>query len=147
MAFYSEKLNGPKAKYSTYNAEFFAIVQVLRHWKHYLVHWEFILFSNHEAVKYINGQHKLSHRHAKWVAFLQEFTFTLRHKVGALNKVADALSRKAQLLGIMKTQVVGFDTLKELYATDPQFSSILQKVLSGSHDDFSITNGFLFWGV
>ena len=70
MAFYSEKLNGPKAKYSTYDAEFLVIVQVLRHWKHYLVHREFILSSDHEALKYINGQHKLSNRHAKWVAFL-----------------------------------------------------------------------------
>ena len=77
MAFYSEKLNGPKVKYSTYDVEFFAIVQALRHWKHYLVYQEFILFSDHEAFKYINGQHKLSHRHAKWVAFLQEFTFIL----------------------------------------------------------------------
>ena len=31
IAIYSEKLNGPKVRYSTYDAEFFAIVQALRH--------------------------------------------------------------------------------------------------------------------
>ena len=71
----------------------------------------------------------------------------LRHKVGVLNKVADALSRKAQLLSIMKIQVIGFESFKDLYVTDSQFGPILQEVLDGPHDDYSITDGFLFRGV
>ncbi|KAE8672984.1 hypothetical protein F3Y22_tig00111832pilonHSYRG00073 [Hibiscus syriacus] len=38
--------------------------QSLKHWRHYLIQKEFILFTDHEALKYINGQHKLSRRHA-----------------------------------------------------------------------------------
>nr|GEY27436.1 transposon Ty3-I Gag-Pol polyprotein [Tanacetum cinerariifolium] len=52
------------------------------------------------ALKYIQGQHKLQPRHAKWVEFLQAFTFTIKHKSGKLNKGADALSRH---LGLEKT--------------------------------------------
>ncbi|XP_062145847.1 uncharacterized protein LOC133853838 [Alnus glutinosa] len=66
IAFFSEKLSGSKKNYSTYDLEFYAIVQSLKHWRHYLVHKEFILITDHEALKYINGQHKLSRRHAKW---------------------------------------------------------------------------------
>jgi hypothetical protein len=71
ITFYSEKLNGSRIKYSTYEKEFYAIIHTLRHWRHYLIQREFILFSDDEAMKVINGQHKLIPRHAKWVSFLQ----------------------------------------------------------------------------
>ncbi|KAE8695306.1 hypothetical protein F3Y22_tig00110721pilonHSYRG00071 [Hibiscus syriacus] len=87
----------------------------LKHWRHYLVQKEFILFTDHEALKYINGQHKLSRRHAKWVAYLQEFTFTLRHQAGSLNRVADALSRRTLLLTTMSTKVAAFETFTDIY--------------------------------
>jgi len=70
IAFFSEKLSGSKKNYSTYDLEFYAIDCSLKHWRHYLVQWKFILLTDHEALKYINGQHKLSRRHAKWVAYL-----------------------------------------------------------------------------
>ena len=67
IAYFSEKLNETKRKYSTYDKEFYAIVRALEHWRHYLVGGEFILHSNHEALMFIQGQHKLNLRHAKWV--------------------------------------------------------------------------------
>ncbi|KAI4380164.1 hypothetical protein MLD38_006385 [Melastoma candidum] len=73
IAYFSEKLNGAKLNYSTYDKEFLAIVRVLETWSHYLLLREFVLHTDHEALKYINGQHKLSRRHAKWVEFLQAF--------------------------------------------------------------------------
>ncbi|XP_042954672.1 uncharacterized protein LOC122291092 [Carya illinoinensis] len=105
--------------------------QSLKHWRHYLVQKEFILFIDHEALKYINGQHKLSRRHAKWVAYLQEFTFTLRHQTGSLNRVADALSRRTLLLTTMSTKVAGFETFTDMYAADPSFGRIFQEWSKG----------------
>jgi hypothetical protein len=81
IAFFNEKLSRSKKNYST----FYAIVQSLKHWHHYLVQKEFILIIDHEALKYINSQQKISRRHAKWVAYLQEFTFSLQHQSGSLN--------------------------------------------------------------
>jgi len=61
LAFFSEKLCDSRRKYSTYNKEFYAIVRCLGHWSHDLIASEFILHSDHEALKYIQGQHKLIH--------------------------------------------------------------------------------------
>ena len=55
MAFFNEKLNDAKRKYSTYDKEFHAIMRALEHWRHYLVGGEFILRSDHETLKFIQG--------------------------------------------------------------------------------------------
>ncbi|XP_077249180.1 uncharacterized protein LOC143888627 [Tasmannia lanceolata] len=60
IAFFSEKLNEAKKKYSTYDVEFYAIVQALRHWRSYLVQREFVLNSDHGALKHINNQGSLN---------------------------------------------------------------------------------------
>jgi len=65
VGFFSQKLNNAKRKYSTYDKEFYAIVRALQHWQHYLVGGEFILYSDDEAAKFIQGQHKLNTRHIK----------------------------------------------------------------------------------
>ena len=124
IAFFSEKLSGAKKNYSTYDLEFYVIVQSLKHWRHYLIQRDFILLTDHEALKYINGQHKLSRRHAKWVACLQEYSFSLRHQAGSLNRVADALSRRSVFLTTMRARVEGFDTFSDLYAQDLSFGKI-----------------------
>ena len=144
IAFFSEKLSRSKKNYSTYDLEFYAIVQTLKHWRHYLVHKEFILLTDHEALKYINGQHKLGKRHAKWVAYLQEFIFALRHISGSLNHVADALSRQTLFLTTVSTQIMAFEIFLDMYAANPTFGKIFQEVKDGLHHDFILHNGYLF---
>ena len=53
VAYFREKLNDAKQKYSTYNKEFYPVIQALRYWRHYLLPQDFVLFSDHEALKYI----------------------------------------------------------------------------------------------
>ena len=37
IAYFSENLNDAKKKYSVYDQEFYAIVQALKKWRHYLL--------------------------------------------------------------------------------------------------------------
>jgi len=111
-AFFSAKPNNAKRKYSTYDKEFYAIVRALEHWRHYLVGGEFIQHLDHEALKFIQGQHKLNPRHAKWVEYLQGFYFAIHHKSGQMNKGADALSRRYLLLSTLEIKVLGFKCIK-----------------------------------
>ena len=54
ISHFSEKLSGDRVWYSTYDIKLYAIVQTLRHWWHYLLQREFILYYDHEALKYIS---------------------------------------------------------------------------------------------
>ncbi|KAM1151902.1 hypothetical protein ACFX19_035174 [Malus domestica] len=102
------------------------------------------MFADHESLKHINSQEKLSARHAKWAVYLQEFTFVLKHKVDVQNQVANALCRRKYLLGSMRIQVLGFDSLKDLLKTDPFFSTIVEDVEDGTRTDHVLHERFLF---
>lgn len=146
VAFFSEKLSGARSRYSTYDVEFYAIIQSIRHWRHYLVYRDFVLFTDHDALKHLDCQVKVSARHANWIAYLQQFTFTIKHKSGKLNRVVDALSCRHSLLTTMHTTVVGFASFSELYEFDPYFGKVLEEVKAETRRDFSLVDGFLFRG-
>ena len=82
---------------------------------------EFVLFSENYALPYNMQQHKLNHKHAKWVEFLQSFTFVLKHISGQTNKVVVALSRRSLIMQESQVQVLGFYYLKDLYKVDIDF--------------------------
>ncbi|KAG7532368.1 Zinc finger CCHC-type [Arabidopsis thaliana x Arabidopsis arenosa] len=147
VAFFSEKIAGSRGRYSTYDVELYAVVQAIKHWRHYLFQREFVLYTDHDALKHIGSQDKVSARHASWFAYLQQFTFVIKHKAGTLNKVADALSRHQLVLTTLHVSVPGFDVLPELYPTDSFFAKIWAAALEGMEDSYFILEGFLFHGV
>ncbi|KAH9725143.1 Endonuclease [Citrus sinensis] len=109
-----------------------------------IAYLNFVLYTDHAALKYLNSQDKLSHRHATWTAFLQQFTFVVKHTSGESNQAADALSRQTSLLTQIHNQVLRFDTFRELYASDSYFAPILEDVVAGFRSDYHLHDEFLF---
>nr|GEZ39012.1 hypothetical protein [Tanacetum cinerariifolium] len=59
------------------------------------------------------------------------------------NKVADALSRKTTLLVSIINEVVGFDSIKDLYASDEYFRNIRMELETKQYrSEFILPNGF-----
>lgn len=127
--------------------KFYAIVQAVKHWRHYLFHKDFVLYTDHDALKHLSSQGKVSSRHASWIAYLQQFTFVIKHTSGASDRVADALSRRHSLLAVIHSSVQGFDTFVDLYATDPFFGPIFEAASEGRSADYTTHEGFLFRGT
>ena len=147
ITFFSEKLNDTRRRYSVYDIDY-ALIQTLKHWRPYLIHREFILYTDHDYLKHLNSQSKLNARHACWMDYLQQFEFVIRHKSGAENKVADALSRRPHLLHVFSTNVVGFDNIKTEYANDEDFNNIWSDLSTHqytSSNDYMLHDGFLFY--
>ena len=126
VSYFSEKLSEAKIRYSNYDRELYAVVQSLKFWRHYLLHTDFTLYSDHEALRFLHSQKKLSARHARWIETLQEFTFSLRHRPGRDNKVADALSRRQHTVHISQVAITGFDRLPLIYKECPDFREAWQ---------------------
>lgn len=70
MDYFCEKLNESRQKYTSYGKEFYVVVQALKHWRHYLLGNEFVLFFNNSTLQFVMQQDKLNHKHAKWVEYL-----------------------------------------------------------------------------
>ncbi|KAK0608268.1 hypothetical protein LWI29_028119 [Acer saccharum] len=71
---------------------------------------------------------------------------SVMHKSGASNRVADALSRRSNLLSKMTVSVPGFETFRELLQADPYFGPIMTNLGSFENRDFLLVDGFLFRG-
>ena len=54
----------------------------------------FELRTDHNGLKYLFGQPTLNARQSRWLEFLSESDFDIKHIKGKENKVADALSRR-----------------------------------------------------
>ncbi|KAF7801795.1 uncharacterized protein G2W53_040906 [Senna tora] len=121
IAFFSEKLNEAKKKYSIYDKEFYTLARTLKHWKFYLLPQEFVLYFDHQALKFLQSQRHLNSRHAEWVEFLQEFTFLVKHHFGVENKAVAALSRMITVLNSMSVNIVEFDRDKTIATIEDRF--------------------------
>jgi hypothetical protein len=122
IAYFSEKLGGAQLNYSVYDKDLYALVRVVETWQHYLWPKEFVIHSDHEALKYLKGQAKLNRHHAKWVELIETFSYVVTYKKGKDNIVADALSQKHTLLNQLEVKVLGLKSIKELYTSDHEFS-------------------------
>jgi hypothetical protein len=144
IAYFSEKLNGAALNYPTYDKELYALVRTLETWQHYLWPKEFVIHSNHESLKHLKGQRKLSRRHAKWVEFIETFPYVIKYKQGKGNIMANALSHRYVLLSTLDARFLGFEHIKELYKDDSDFANVYNTCETSAFGKFYRLNGYLF---
>ena len=92
LAFASQSLSARECNYSTTEKEACAIAYALRHFRVYLLGRQFKLVTYHQALTWLHSM-KPKGRLARWFMELQEFQFSIEHRLGRRHANADALSR------------------------------------------------------
>ncbi|GBG66832.1 hypothetical protein CBR_g70710 [Chara braunii] len=150
VEFTSARMPSEKVATSTYERELYPLRQALDHSKHYLLGRHFKLYSDHETLRWLKTQAKMTPKLTRWAAEIDQFDFELKPVKGKYNVVADALSRRAGYFGaIVHYLDIGRDLqqkVKEAYAQDPIYSDLLKRVeeFPESERDYRTTDGLLF---
>jgi hypothetical protein len=80
--------------YATHDLELDAIVL----WRNYLMGKIFELRTDHSGMKYLFEHPTSNAKKTRWLEFLSEYDFDIKHIKGKYNKVVDALSRRVHLM-------------------------------------------------
>ena len=82
ICYESRKLKEHENNYATQDLELAAIVHALKMWRHYLMGRIFELRIDHCGLKYLFDHPTLNARQARWLDFLCEFDFEIKHIKG-----------------------------------------------------------------
>ena len=91
ICYESWKLKEHEHNYPTHDLELATIINAFNMWRHYLMGKKFLLKTDNMSLKYSFEQPDLNERKARWLAFLSEYHFELKHIKGKENKIAHAL--------------------------------------------------------
>ena len=97
VAFLSKLLKETERNYEIHNKEMLDIIRGLEAWRHLLegAQVKFEIWMDYKNLEYFMKVQKLNRRQARWVLYLSQFDFTLKHVAGSKMGKADRLSRRA----------------------------------------------------
>jgi hypothetical protein len=117
VCYESQKLKEHERNYASHDLELEAIVHALKMWRHYLVGKKFELRTYHCGLKHFFGQPTLNARQTRWLEFLSEYEFEIKHIKGKENQVADALSNRVHEVHIATISMYMIDLKDKVIAT------------------------------
>jgi hypothetical protein len=82
IGYESKKLKEHERNYATHDLEIDSIVHALNMWRHYLMGKRFELRTNHSGLKYIFEKPTLKAIRKRWLEFLREYDFEIKHIKG-----------------------------------------------------------------
>jgi hypothetical protein len=134
ICYESRKLKEHEKNYATHDLELEAIVHALKKWRHYLMGRRFELRTDHNGLKYLFDQPTLNARQSRWLEFLCEYDFDIRHIKGKENKVVDELSMRVHELHATTIIMYRIDIksrILEAANTDLHYKDLVAKLQQG----------------
>ncbi|GBG84351.1 hypothetical protein CBR_g38322 [Chara braunii] len=132
IEYMSKKMSSKKLGKSTYETELYALYKALVHWRHFLLGRFFYLRTDHQTLKWTKTQPALSDALKRWIDVIDQYDFKLEYLKGEYNKVANALSRRADYLGALVSDFgVSNEVTQSLvgaYQEDPVTMDIIRKL-------------------
>ena len=132
VAFLSKSLNETERNYKIHDKEMLAIVRGLEAWRHLLegAQTKFEIWTDHKNLEYFMKAQKLNRKQARWVLYLSQFDFTLKHVPGTKMGKVDGLSRRSDWkVGIEK------DNEDQVLIKDNWICNLVEVVIEGPEVD------------
>ncbi len=94
VSYFSRTFNKNQLNYSTIEKETLALILALQHFEVYVgsIILPVVVYSDHNPVVYLSKMYNQNQRLTRWSLLLQSYNIDIRHKKGADNVFADALS-------------------------------------------------------
>ncbi|GBG60652.1 hypothetical protein CBR_g11877 [Chara braunii] len=151
IEYMSKKMPSKKLANSTYERELYALYKALVHWRHFLLGRFFYLRTDHQTLKWIKTQPVLSDALKRWIEVIDQYDFKLEYLKGEYDKVANALSRRADYLGALVSDFgVSEEVTQSLvgaYQEDPVTMDIIRKLQAkdkATENEFVMVDGLLY---
>lgn len=89
----SKNLTLSELNYTVTEKEFLVVIYAINKFRHYIMGYPVVLYTNHSAIKYLANKPITNGRVTRWLILLQEFNIIMRDRPGRENLVADFLSQ------------------------------------------------------
>ena len=97
IGYFSRKLLSYQQNYDITELECLAIVQAIDYWHHYLYGQKFLVYSDHNALRWLKTIKKPNSRLFNWSLKLSQYDFEVKYISGKKNLESDSLSRNPVL--------------------------------------------------
>jgi hypothetical protein len=93
ISYFSRTLSKPERKYAVTRKEMLALVELLQHFRCYILGRKFKVRTDHSALQRLRTFKEPVSQVARWIKRLAEYDFEIEHRPGKQHGNADALSR------------------------------------------------------
>jgi hypothetical protein len=136
VAFFSRPISVLHAKLAAYERELIGLVQAVRHWRPYLWGRRFLIHTDHRSLRFLLDQRLTTIPQHHWASKLLGFDFVVEYKPGALNVVADVLSRRDEpsvaTIALSAPQFSLFDDIRQEINADIDLSLLRDAIRGGA---------------
>ncbi|GFW65170.1 transposon Tf2-8 polyprotein [Trichonephila clavipes] len=137
----SKKISDHERKYTSFELEVLAVVEVLKKFRIYVLGTSFKIITDCDALVKTLSKKELNPRIARWALYFHEFNYTIEHRTGSKMAHVDTLSRPTHCMLIQNGVHLQF--LKAQQADD-QITTIKTLLETSPHDNYIVKNKLLY---
>ncbi|KZR98931.1 Uncharacterized protein APZ42_005418, partial [Daphnia magna] len=92
IAYSSRQLTKAESKYGTTEKEALAVIDAIKHFRHYLLDKPFEIIGDHRPLQWLKNQKDNHGRSGRWAILLAATNYELKYRPGRIHQNADCLS-------------------------------------------------------